>query len=227
MTEAGLPSDKAGRQIQERLRDAIRQRQGRLAAAREPVFSRRGLAESLKIVGLCVLAAVAYGIVQDQVTVRICSDYFAIGDIPLLRTPSATLLALKWGVIATWWGGVTLGVPLAFVCRFGPRRKLSASDLVKPVVVLLLTMAAAAVLFGVLGYCRARAGHVWLSEPIVARVPVMRHCTYLADHWAHLAAYTTGFLGGIVIWFDAWRKRRLPASPEPVPALLDADVSRN
>ena len=50
-----------------------------------------------------VLAAAGYGIIHDQITARICLEYFTIGHTPVFATTSPTLLALGWGVIATWW----------------------------------------------------------------------------------------------------------------------------
>jgi hypothetical protein len=35
------------------------------------------------IVLLCVLAAVVYGVLHDQVTARICVEYFTIGHLPI------------------------------------------------------------------------------------------------------------------------------------------------
>ncbi|MFI5379272.1 MAG: hypothetical protein ACHRHE_08245 [Tepidisphaerales bacterium] len=35
---------------------------------------------------LCILAAVCYGIVHDQVTARICVEYFTIGHPPVFLT---------------------------------------------------------------------------------------------------------------------------------------------
>jgi len=65
------------------------------------------------IVLLCVLAAVAYGVVHDQVTVRVCVEYFTVGHPPVFPTDDPTLLGLGWGVLATWWVGVLLGLGLA------------------------------------------------------------------------------------------------------------------
>src|SRR5438105_3328307 len=41
------------------------------------------LMESAKILLLSVATAVAYGIVQDQVTARVCVEYFTIGHPPV------------------------------------------------------------------------------------------------------------------------------------------------
>ena len=50
----------------------------------------------------CVVASVIYGVIHDQITARICVEYFTIGHPPVFGTDSPTLLGLGWGVIATW-----------------------------------------------------------------------------------------------------------------------------
>jgi hypothetical protein len=80
----------------------------------------------LAIVALSILACVAYGIMHDQVTARICVEYFTIGHPPVFGTESPTLLGIGWGIIATWWVGVILGVPLATAARIGGRPQRSA-----------------------------------------------------------------------------------------------------
>ncbi len=67
----------------------------------------------LAIVLQCVAACVVYGVIHDQFTVRICLEYFTIGHPPVFPTVNPTLLALGWGVIASWWVGVLVGIPLA------------------------------------------------------------------------------------------------------------------
>ncbi|MFT5831565.1 MAG: hypothetical protein ACI9D0_002161, partial [Bacteroidia bacterium] len=49
---------------------------------------------AIRIVLLCMLAAIAFGIAHDQVTVRVCLEYFTIGHPKVLETNSPTLLAL-------------------------------------------------------------------------------------------------------------------------------------
>ena len=75
----------------------------------------------LAIVALCIGAAVVYGIAHDQITARICVEYFTIGHPPVFATDDPTLLGLGWGVIATWWVGLMLGIFLALAARAGRR----------------------------------------------------------------------------------------------------------
>src|SRR6266545_7806607 len=102
---------------------------------------------SMRIVLLCVLAAVVYGITQDQVTARVCVEYFTIGHLPLFETSSPTLLALGWGTVATWWVGLPLGLALSVAARAGSEPRRSARDLIRPI----------ARLLGVVGACAIRS----------------------------------------------------------------------
>ena len=166
------------------------------------------MTEGIKIVGLAVLASVSYGIVHDNVTARICIEYFTVFHPIIVPTDSPTLLALIWGVIATWWMGVGLGIPLAVFARWGRRPKLDAGRLMKPLSVLLLMMAVCSIMSGVLAACLA--GQQWISprEPWASRIEPSKHTAFLADLWAHKAAYTVGFVGGVNLWGWAVRARQ-------------------
>ena len=152
--------------------------------------------EVTKIVLLGMLAAVVYGIVQDQVTARVCVEYFTIGHPPIFATDSPTLLAFGWGVVATWWVGVPLGIAGALVSRLGSWPQFTARQLVRPILVLMVSMGWFSLLAGITGYFAARSSAVWLVEPLASRVPLAKHHLFLADLWAHLAAYASGVLGG-------------------------------
>src|SRR5690349_417924 len=94
--------------------------------------------EAIKVVVLSIVAAALYGITHDQVTARICVEYFTLGHPPVFATESPTLLALGWGVLATWWWGLILGLLLAGSARLGSRPKASAASLVGPMGFLML-----------------------------------------------------------------------------------------
>lgn len=159
------------------------------------------------IVILCIASAIAYGILHDQITARVCVEYFTIGHAPIFQTDDPTLLGIGWGILATWWVGLFLGVPLALAARLGSRPKRSAGSLVRPIAWLLGVMATCALVAGVVGWTLARLGVVHLVGPIAAAVPSDRHVPFLADLWAHLTSYGIGFLGGVVVIVHVWRSR--------------------
>jgi hypothetical protein len=170
--------------------------------------------EALRILLLCLFAAIAYGVVHDQVTARVCVEYFTVGHPPVFHTQSPTFLGLGWGILATWWVGVLLGLPLSLCARAGTAPPLGARDLLKAIGILLIAMAALALVAGVVGYGAAKAG--WLVPPPGAseRVPAHRHAVYIADLCAHVASYAAGLIGGLgLCTWVVIRRRRIASSP--------------
>jgi hypothetical protein len=163
--------------------------------------------ERARIVLLTVAAAIVYGIAHDQVTARICVEYFTIGHPPLVPTTSPTLLALAWGIVATWWVGLPLGLLLAVAARTGARPRLTAANLRRPITILLATMAVAAVISGAIGGILAAYGAVSMTPPFDQLVPQDRHVRFLIDLWAHSASYFVGILGGVALVVWTWRRR--------------------
>lgn len=174
--------------------------------------------QSLYIVLMCVVAAVGCGIAHNQMTARVCVEYFTVGHPPVFGTDDPTLLGIGWGIIATWWVGLLLGIALAVVARAGPRPKRSVGSLVRPVACLLTVMAAGTLLAGVVGWLLASGGAVFLVGPIARELPANRHVPFLADLWAHSASYLVGVVGGIVVMVVVWRSRgRAAAAPDAEP----------
>ena len=168
----------------------------------------------LAIIFLSVIAAVSYGIVHDQITARICIEYFTIGHPPVFDTDSPTLLGFGWGIIATWWMGLIIGVPLAIAARFGSRPKQSATSLVLPIGKLLVVMAILTATAGLVGWILARRGSVFLVEPLASQVPPEKHVAFLVDVWTHLVSYIVGFFGGIALIIRTWQiRKRLARRP--------------
>ena len=157
--------------------------------------------QAAAIVVMCVLAACGYGIIHDQITARICIEYFTVGHPPIFARPvtSPTVIGFAWGIIATWWVGVGLGIPLAIAARAGKRTKRSVRDLIRPIAVLLGIMAVLALLAGIVGALLASAGWVTLRGPLAESVPADNHVAFLADAFAHSISYLAGAVGGLVI----------------------------
>lgn len=161
----------------------------------------------IAIIVLSISACILYGIVHDQITARICVEYFTIGHPPVFGTDDPTLLGLGWGVIATWWVGVLLGIPLALAARAGERPKVTARRLIRPLAILLVANGAFAALAGIVGFAAAVSGWVAVIGPLARRIPPDRHVPFLVDLWIHNASYLGGFLGGITLAGTVWLKR--------------------
>lgn len=163
----------------------------------------------LAIVVVSILACVIYGIVHDQITVRICVEYFTIGHREILFIPprDLTALGLYWGIVATWWVGLLLGVPLAAAARLGSRPKRTVGSIIRPMAVLFGASALFAVLAGVAGYIAASNGWVWLVGSLADSVPSEKHIPFLVNLWAHTGSYLAAAAGGLILISHVWRAR--------------------
>jgi hypothetical protein len=171
---------------------------------------------SLRIVLFSIGCAVLYGIVHDQVTARVCVEYFTVGHPSLLGLRDPTALGIVWGILATWWVGLALGLLLALVCRLGPRPTLTVRDVRGPILLVMLVIGVTSLIAGLAGYTLTRTGSLYMPYTLVTRVPAARQAAFLADAWAHQNAYNVGLVGGLAVCLWAWheRGRRMrPARP--------------
>ena len=162
----------------------------------------------IRIIGLSIAFCIVYGVLLDQITVRICVEYFTIGHPIIIRTNDPTQLGIVWGVVATWWVGLLFGIPLSFAARYGPAPKRNASQLVRPMLILMMVCGVFASLLGGMGFVAASNGWVFLVGDLKGRIPLDRHTYFIADLWAHCASYFFGFAGGIFLIVMTWRSRR-------------------
>ena len=156
--------------------------------------------EFLKIVAISVGASVLYGLIHDQITIRICPAYFTVFHPPIFPQNNLTILALCWGVAATWWAGMMSGIVLALAARAGREPRVPASELIKPIAILLVVMACCATIAGFAGYHYAKVNHVrGMLAPGDAGTAMDVYPPLIADWWTHSASYAVGFAGAIVL----------------------------
>ena len=171
------------------------------------------------IVGGAIGAACLYGIINDQITARICPEYFSQGfhknmrdrwNGPILgrakkileQTKSPTVVASIWGPIATWFVGAGLGIPAAMAARIGSWPQLGVQELVKPIAVTLAITGMGALIAGAIGYKKAgdenyRKKFRTFNGNDMKGVPVEAERGFITDAYAHGAAYGAGTLAGI------------------------------
>lgn len=163
--------------------------------------------ETLKIVAFSILAAISYGILHDQVTAHVCVEYFTIAHPPIFPTQSPFLLAIGWGIIATWWVGLPLGILLALAARVGRKAKLGLGQLWKPITLLMAWSAGVALFSGVVGALSVAMRMMELPGDWPSVIPVQRWSAFAFALWAHAASYIMGILGGLFLIASIIRRR--------------------
>jgi hypothetical protein len=165
--------------------------------------------EALRIVGTCVGCAVLYGVAHDLVTAHLSVEYFTVAHPPI-GTDDPIVLALVWGVLATWWVGVLLGVPLAAAARLGSAPRVTAVELRPAVLRLIVGMGVAAAAMMLLAALGTGEGF-FLPDPLFERVPRERHGRLAIAAVGHAVSYFVGFAGGIALIARTARARRRAA----------------
>jgi len=173
------------------------------------------LQNGLSVVILSIVAAIAYGIVNDSVTARMCIEYFNTPAVPHHyqamkdmgyehpeKENSPTKIALLWGTIATWWVGAILGSGIALSSQaYSGLPALAVSDLIQPIGILLATMLGGAFLAGVTGY--VLSANKIISFPNARKyLPADKQDLFAAVAFSHEAGYIIGEFGGLclILW---------------------------
>ena len=154
-----------------------------------------------KVMVMCTIAAVTYGVVHDLITTQVNFDYFASDRTHhgpytrkyypcVYKANNRVLYALLWGTVATWWVGLPLGAMWGLAARCGNgREKLGWRDLVRPAGVCLGCMLATSLVVGLKDYA--------VYGDTFSMVAAM-----------HNASYMVGILGGLAMSYYVYRQRR-------------------
>lgn len=176
-----------------------------------PKIGRGAIGRMAKLAGLGALIAGAYGIVHDQITFTLSSEYFTefkfyqfhYADFGL---PDRVFVGII-GFLATWWVGMIAGWALARLAEF--RRPGSPENfgiVLRQFPILLAVVA----LFGLVGYFLARdtvsGAH---AEALGARwgIPVVEDsASFLVVGWIHNFGYLGSIAGLVVAGIRVWKK---------------------
>ncbi len=175
--------------------------------------------QTVLIISLCMLSAILYGIVHNQVTVRINLEYFTIGHRQIINSTSPTLLGIAWGIHPNWWVGIAMGVVLSLAGRAGKWPKRDVRSFIKPILILLLVSGISSATAGILGYKLANSGTLALYEPLSSLVPAGGHASYISALWMHTASYTAGTMGGLILALFVFTGRIRSSVPKDTLAL--------
>jgi hypothetical protein len=170
--------------------------------------------QKAKVIALGTAVAVAYGIVHDQITVRLCIEYFSLAHPPLFPVSSPTLLGLCWGIAATFGVGLILGYLLAQASQSAGLPPMAIRSLLCPLLVVIAVTAAGAIVAGCLGFDLSRRGLVSLPNLLpnwwVATLSRAQQDRFMAVWFAHAASYLFGVVSAAVLILRIWLKRGRP-----------------
>lgn len=168
-----------------------------------------------RIMLLAVVVLCGYAMLQDQVSARLCPEYFTVLHNPIPGVTDPTLLGLIWGFLGAAPGGLVLGYVLGLCATAGRHPPWGVRRLVRPLMALT----------GFVGFVTAVTGlAVWrhldlfgvrFEEGFLAGVPAERHRAAFVVACYHLAAYAASVAGsvGLCVWVGVSRGRSLDAPP--------------
>lgn len=162
----------------------------------------------ISIMLFSVFCAVAYGLILDQITIRISLEYFTVGHPPLFIETSPSILAIKWGITASWWMGALLGLVLASFARAGSTSRVSLKELIVPIVHLMAMMFLCATVMGAIGYLLGYFDLLEVPAKFAFRIPTQHHDAFLCAEFMHDTSYLVALVGGYGL-IDGVRKFRL------------------
>jgi hypothetical protein len=169
----------------------------------------------LRIVLLCCLALIGYGVLEDQISARLCPEYFTIGHAPIRGVTGPTLLGVAWGFLGGFPDGIALGIPLALAANLGTLPRLSARALLPPLLVLLAATALGALIAGASAAYNATVVNISVGEPWASFIPHERHWHFFVVACAHFGAYLGAGVAGVGLFAWAVRRRYTLARARP------------
>lgn len=160
------------------------------------------------LLGLAVLSG--YGMIQDQVSARLCPEYFTVLHHPIPGLTDPTLLGLAWGFLASAGGGIAMGYAAGLAATLGTQPPLTARELVRP---LLLTVLAVGVATAVTGLAVAHVTGLFgvrLDPALDPHVPPDRRRGLVIVACYHVTAYAAAVVGSVAlcVWVGCERARR-------------------
>ena len=172
-----------------------------------PISPRRRF---LVVVLGCVGYACLLGIALDLITANVAVAYFSVHHPRIVETDNPWILALVWGVAASWWFGLIGGIILATINHFrseplGPLQILSWVKIASVILwIIMLTILVATLAFA------------YFMVPLDKRPANFEHdARLIAVAMAHQFEYILGGISLIVIGLRTWFRRSQQPSDSP------------
>jgi hypothetical protein len=161
------------------------------------------------LLGIVVFSA--YGILQDQVSARLCPEYFTAFHPPIPGLTDPTLMGITWGCLGSWWGGALVGYIAGTIATSGTKHPpLPVRSLVLPMLVTALAVAVVPTLAGVSVWRHVELFDVKFDTWVSHVVPPERQRNAFVVASYHLVAYGASVMSGVVmcVWVGFRRAGR-------------------
>lgn len=113
--------------------------------------NRSSLISIVRLAALLAACGTLYAILHDQITARICVEYFTVTHPTIIPSQNPTSLAIAWGIVAGGPPSLGLGVLVALCARVGRWPKLSTRSVMIGTMCVFVVMAIGAAIMGFLG----------------------------------------------------------------------------
>ena len=165
------------------------------------------LALFTKTFAASIVAAVLYGLIHDQITIRICPQYFTVWHPHLIDTNSLTVLAVFWGVIATWWMGAFLGIVLGWSAVVGQRPMAPFKDVLNGLARIMAITACGASIAGLVAALSHLTVPATVMGPDICTMSLDIQRRFTIDLFIHNASYNISPVATAVYAALIYRKR--------------------
>ena len=173
-------------------------------------------------IAITVICATAYGVVNDQITSTISTEYFSVYKFRQF-TPQLEMFgmidapmrvqAILIGTLATWWYGLFLGIMLGISSMAGRHAPLTTMQYMRIIGAVMVFTFAISVIFGTFAYIIEP-----FTKPDAANMPFLESIqnirnAYCVGSW-HNGSYLAALVATVYASFWAQAKRRKIALAE-------------
>jgi len=159
----------------------------------------------------------ATAMLQDQISVRFCPEYFTVAHPRIEAITDSTLLGITWGFLGAWWGGALIGAAAGFSARLGHWPKLNPQELLHPIAWLLVFQVVVTSAAGWFATYEVAEPGFMIIEPLASLIPEERHHACFIVSRMHQGTYLSAIVGGLFVCGWIVRCRFLLAAMQPDP----------
>jgi hypothetical protein len=164
--------------------------------------------EFAKLVLRCLLVVATAGAMVGTASALVCPEAFTLGRPAAFGSLPLPLLGMLWGFLEFMMPGVVVGLAIGMAANVGDRPQIKAFFFRKPLWVHAAFIVVIAVSGGVIGWIAVTQGHWSVVGTLAAGVEPVRHPYLGAVWWASRAAQLANLVGGVVLAYWTWKKRR-------------------